>query len=29
LPGGRHVDDVPKWLDKLDGKEAVWVRDRA
>jgi tetratricopeptide (TPR) repeat protein len=29
LPAGRHVDDVPKWIDKLSGKEAVWVRERA
>jgi len=29
LPAGRHVEDVPKWIDKLDGKETVWVRDRA
>jgi tetratricopeptide (TPR) repeat protein len=29
LPAGRHVDDVPKWIDKLNGVEAVWVRDRA
>jgi tetratricopeptide (TPR) repeat protein len=29
LPAGRHVDDVPKWIDKLSGKEAVWFRDRA
>jgi tetratricopeptide (TPR) repeat protein len=29
LPAGRHVDDVPKWIDKLTGKEAVWFRDRA
>jgi tetratricopeptide (TPR) repeat protein len=29
LPAGRHVDDVPKWIDKLNGKETVWVRDRA
>jgi tetratricopeptide (TPR) repeat protein len=29
LPAGRHVDDVPKWIDKLSGVEAVWVRDRA
>jgi tetratricopeptide (TPR) repeat protein len=28
LPHGRHVDDVPKWIDKLNGKETVWVRDR-
>jgi tetratricopeptide (TPR) repeat protein len=29
LPAGRHVDDVGKWIDKLNGKEAVWYRDRA
>jgi tetratricopeptide (TPR) repeat protein len=29
LPAGRHVDDVPKWIDSLNGVEAVWVRDRA
>jgi tetratricopeptide (TPR) repeat protein len=29
LPEGRHVDDVPKWIDKLTGVEAVWFRDRA
>jgi tetratricopeptide (TPR) repeat protein len=29
LPTGRHVTDVPKWVDKLSGVEAVWVRDRA
>jgi tetratricopeptide (TPR) repeat protein len=28
LPEGRHVADVPKWIDKLNGKEAVWVRER-
>jgi tetratricopeptide (TPR) repeat protein len=28
LPEGRHVEDVPKWLDKLDGKETLWVRER-
>jgi tetratricopeptide (TPR) repeat protein len=28
LPEGRHVADVPKWIDKLSGKETVWVRDR-
>jgi tetratricopeptide (TPR) repeat protein len=28
LPEGRHVDDVPKWIDKLNGKEAVLVRER-
>ena len=29
LPEGRHVADVPKWIDKLNGKEVVWVRERA
>jgi tetratricopeptide (TPR) repeat protein len=29
LPEGRHVADVPKWIAKLEGKETVWVRDRA
>jgi tetratricopeptide (TPR) repeat protein len=29
LPAGRHVEDVPKWIDKLSGVEAVWVRERA
>jgi tetratricopeptide (TPR) repeat protein len=29
LPEGRHVDDVPKWIDKLTGVETVWFRDRA
>jgi tetratricopeptide (TPR) repeat protein len=29
LPEGRHVADVPKWIDKLSGVEAVWVRDQA
>jgi tetratricopeptide (TPR) repeat protein len=28
LPAGRHVDDVPKWIDKLTGVEAVWTRER-
>jgi tetratricopeptide (TPR) repeat protein len=28
LPQGRHVGDVPKWIDKLDGRETIWVRDR-
>jgi tetratricopeptide (TPR) repeat protein len=27
LPEGRHVGDVPKWIDKLEGKEAVWIRE--
>jgi tetratricopeptide (TPR) repeat protein len=29
LPAGRHAADVPKWLDKLAGVDAVWYRDRA
>ena len=29
LPEGRHVADVPKWIDNLNGVESVWVRDRA
>ena len=29
LPEGRHVADVSKWIDKIDGKETVWFRDRA
>jgi tetratricopeptide (TPR) repeat protein len=29
LPEGRHVADVSKWIDKLEGREAVWFRDRA
>ncbi len=29
LPGGRHVDDVAKWIDKFHGVEPVWYRDRA
>ena len=28
LPEGRHVADVPKWIDKLNGVETVWFRDR-
>jgi tetratricopeptide (TPR) repeat protein len=28
LPGGRHIEDVSKWIDKLSGKETVWIRDR-
>jgi tetratricopeptide (TPR) repeat protein len=29
LPEGRHVADVSKWIDKIDGKETVWFRERA
>jgi tetratricopeptide (TPR) repeat protein len=28
LPEGRHVTDVSKWVDKLNGRESVWFRDR-
>jgi tetratricopeptide (TPR) repeat protein len=28
LPEGRHVADVSKWVDKLEGREAVWFRER-
>jgi len=28
LPAGRHVADVPKWIDKLEGREAIWVREK-
>jgi tetratricopeptide (TPR) repeat protein len=28
LPEGRHVADVPKWIDKLNGVETVWFRER-
>ncbi|HEX4405615.1 MAG TPA: tetratricopeptide repeat protein [Polyangia bacterium] len=28
LPEGRHVADVPKWIDKLEGREAIWVREK-
>jgi tetratricopeptide (TPR) repeat protein len=29
LPAGRHVGDVPKWIDKLSGVEPIWYKDRA
>jgi tetratricopeptide (TPR) repeat protein len=29
LPAGRHVEDVAKWIDALEGRQAVWYRDRA
>jgi tetratricopeptide (TPR) repeat protein len=29
LPSGRHVDDVPKWIDALEGRQTLWFRDRA
>jgi tetratricopeptide (TPR) repeat protein len=28
LPEGRHVADVSKWIDKLNGKETLWFRER-
>jgi tetratricopeptide (TPR) repeat protein len=28
LPAGRHVADVPRWIDKLAGIDAVWYRDK-
>jgi tetratricopeptide (TPR) repeat protein len=28
LPEGRHVADVPKWIDALEGRETLWYRDR-
>jgi len=27
LPAGRHLNDLPKWFDYLDGIETVWVRE--
>ncbi|HXI55355.1 MAG TPA: tetratricopeptide repeat protein [Polyangia bacterium] len=29
LPGGRHIDDVAKWIDKFNGVETLWYRERA
>lgn len=29
LPDGRHLDDVAKWIDKCNGVQALWYRDRA
>jgi tetratricopeptide (TPR) repeat protein len=29
LPEGRHVADVQKWIDHLDGVEVVWYREHA
>jgi tetratricopeptide (TPR) repeat protein len=28
LPEGRHVGDVPKWIDALEGRQPVWYRER-
>jgi tetratricopeptide (TPR) repeat protein len=27
LPAGRHVDDVQKWIDHINGVPVVWRRD--
>lgn len=29
LPNGRHVEDIAKWIDKFNGVQEVWYRDRA
>jgi len=29
LPNGRHLEDIAKWVDKFNGVETVWYRDRA
>jgi tetratricopeptide (TPR) repeat protein len=29
LPEGRHVDDIPKWVNHINGVEEVWVRESA
>jgi tetratricopeptide (TPR) repeat protein len=29
LPGGRHLDDIAKWVDSFNGVETVWYRERA
>lgn len=29
LPDGRHRDDVAKWIDKWNGVQPVWYRERA
>jgi tetratricopeptide (TPR) repeat protein len=29
LPEGRHVEDIPKWVDHINGVEVVWVRNSA
>jgi tetratricopeptide (TPR) repeat protein len=29
LPEGRHIADIAKWADHLNGVEVVWYRDRA
>jgi tetratricopeptide (TPR) repeat protein len=29
LPEGRHVEDIKKWADHINGVEVVWVRESA
>jgi len=29
LPQGRHVEDIKKWADHINGVEVVWVRESA
>ena len=29
LPNGRHLEDIAKWVDKFNGVETVWYRERA
>jgi len=29
LPNGRHLDDIQKWVNHVNGVEAVWVRETA
>jgi len=29
LPQGRHVEDIGKWADHINGVEVVWVRESA
>jgi tetratricopeptide (TPR) repeat protein len=28
LPEGRHLPDLARWLEHLEGKEAIWRRER-
>lgn len=29
LPTGRHLDDIQKWTNNINGVEVLWVRDSA
>jgi tetratricopeptide (TPR) repeat protein len=29
LPAGRHIDDIEKWVNHVNGVEVVWVRETA